>query len=385
MNLPPLSYVSGRKAEEARKYMSAIVDGHLLSLAKASLPQESPAAIRIRPSGFPYCPILFAMNTATRPTTVPYTSQFYFDVGHAIHELIQKAAVFGTSAAYVFGNWRCSGCGSKVRMSLVPKPCSCCSTGKRGRKGERKAKPYWNYEEVEVSTPFGYIKGHVDMILYLPAFKAFIVVDYKTASLAFSRTSKKKRKKGVGVWNAVAEEPAKFPKAYNVAQIKSYVAMLRAYHGLNVMGWALVYIDRSGPLRSRRDYVLADELWTRNDQTSTLMKLSTYAASYGPVFNIINSGGPGEAKDWKRLFALRPCHSENDFNTKMAPAFQYEDGHDDLSAAAALLGKSNFDGEAACMACPLLTLCKEGNGKKAIPEFQTTRRRCLATAGKNAR
>jgi hypothetical protein len=92
------------------------------------------------------------------------------------------------------------------------------------------------YHELEVwyrDTLVGHVDGVIRLIPKMGRKSPHIVLDYKTTSL-----------------RKVTSKPSPFPYVGNKSQIEKYVPLIERQHGLNVVGWVLIYLARDIPANS---------------------------------------------------------------------------------------------------------------------------------------
>jgi hypothetical protein len=184
---------------------------------------------QLRVSSFPFCGLRWFLGlplALNKNKKIPASSAYYFKVGHAVHDVFQKAipdALKSYPGLKVYNDWQCAKCKTFYRFCTEPTKCKCSS------------KKFYAHEiEVshEVVKGAPRVVGHIDTVLSITidGVEIFIVLDYKTSSLS-----------------SVKNWKTKFPYLENAAQIKGYVGIL-ADMGINVHKTAyLVYIPRDNP------------------------------------------------------------------------------------------------------------------------------------------
>jgi hypothetical protein len=297
-----------------------VVEGSLRALATASWIDLEPRRPEFRISSFPVCGLLFAMDPGN-PVSY-YVSDFYFRHGTTEHELIQRAMPNSVAKHLVWGHWKCGACdsdGRNVIHKFCTKPRKKCSCGHRR----------WLYEEVTVE--YHGLKGHVDMILQVPmtqtekpskrptTFKLgkagyqYIVCDFKTTNLPSGKQD--------------GRAFSKYPVPTNVIQIGCYCAIL-THMGLNVVGNALAYCDRSGPVRSTRNYHTVVKAWAKQDTDAYLARIYKAILARKPMLKARDAARDGKPLKTETVAALvkhRPCRTVEDHNEWSKAQFHYED------------------------------------------------------------
>ena len=329
------------KNAKLRLLMDNVVTSVMCGMQTA--PQvETPETKVFRVSSMPYCSILHATNDTIRKED--YRSRFYTDIGTAMHELMQEWMGRSINGYRLFGNWKCRGCDKTKSMCVLPKECkTCAEKARNGKKRIPTPEESWNYEEIEVE--YKGLTGHVDKLVKITGpgeEPAYMILDYKTTTLpdyeAAKEAKKAKKKKGkkLGSWTAANEvvppNPAlaiKYPVPYNIDQISAYCALLTKVLKLNIVGWSLVYVDRSNPISGKSNYHPVTHVWTKADQKLWIKRLDEACAAAPAAQKIfemrcgLSKKKPTEA-DWLKVVKTRPCRTKDDFDAYMKSAFFYE-------------------------------------------------------------
>ncbi len=177
----------------------------------------------LRPSGFPYCVWRRALTAREdlelqRATTL--LSDYFTSVGTATHDVFQRHVGRGGK---IVGDWQCVSC-MKWKRCDVYRPCRHCGSTNM------------KYHELEVwyrDTLVGHVDGVIRLIPKMGRKSPHIVLDYKTTSL-----------------RKVTSSPSPFPYVGNKCQIEKYVPLIEHHHGLEVIGWSLIYLARDIPANS---------------------------------------------------------------------------------------------------------------------------------------
>lgn len=178
--------------------------------------EDSISPTVLRASSLPVCCILQYLslhkeNLEGPKRNVSYTSDFFTQLGSAVHLVVQR---WMGQTGRILGNWYCPKCSYKKRMSLYEGDCPKCGTELL-------------YKELVVK--YKELSGHVDGIVLLPD-ENMIVLDYKT-------TTSSKINNGVKPYIAYEK------------QIKSYSHILKEEYGLPIVGSSLLYISRDNPYK----------------------------------------------------------------------------------------------------------------------------------------
>jgi hypothetical protein len=120
----------------------------------------------------------------------------------------------------------------------------------------------------------------------------------------------------------------KYPIPANVVQISSYAALLRRKYKLNVSGISLAYLDRSGPVRSKRSFYTHTKEWSKTDDALWMGRIDRATETHPVAFQLrkamMEGKKPSKAK-FLELVEKRPCRSREDHDNYMAARFYYDD------------------------------------------------------------
>jgi hypothetical protein len=299
---------------EVSDFMSSLADGRLPSFRYPEF----------RASSFPFCPILFALQPSNGRSLLQ--SDFYFTQGTAMHELVQGWASIVADQAVaakiarkadptlpkpdnqwpkLYGDWRCVDCNRYLRSQTYPtKECQCRNT--KGRWVYEELTIEWAYTDTDGKT-HAKLSGHVDCVLQTKYGK-FIVVDFKTTDMAFDQKAENR-----------------FPYKTNIEQIKVYCALLRETYNLDIVGWSLVYLDRSKPPTTPLTRVTTIKQWTPKDHKKQMGKLvwaSKSAALAQVIQKKLRAGEQPTKEDWNPIVECRPCPAN--YESYMQSKFKYD-------------------------------------------------------------
>lgn len=264
--------------------------------------------IELRASGLPYCEIRkFLFN----PSPENYAKDFYTSTGTAIHEALQQWAPRGDYKSYIFGNWRCTGCGAVKKMCITPRrKCVECVDLPLQPKHLGKTH-YWKYEEIDFK--YKSLSGHIDMVLRISRNPdRYIVIDFKTTDMDKKRESR--------YWDPM--QPSS--KSY-ILQIRTYCTILEKLFGLNIVGWHVISINRSAPIKTAKDYHLLSGEWNEGDSDKFIKYLERDIRGYKNLQHLlkrINKGDKTEASAALETMANdRPCSDLKSYKRWMDKAF----------------------------------------------------------------
>ena len=277
-------------------YSDTVLDMHndtvrsLLALQKLSSPTGREAEFRA--SSLPFCPLRFLVDRHT-PRTEQFTSDFYFKIGTAIHELFQRWMPLENSKYRPYGGWKCGKCRHEAAIGLMPATlCPKC-----------KAEHSWRYQELTVN--LFRLSGHIDMVLQSPGDDpVYMVRDFKTTTI--DKDTK----------------VSDYPIEANVHQVEAYCVALRKTYGLRVVAWQLIYVDRSNPIRSSKSFIPITRAWTEEKHRKTRTTLFIANKGYRVASRYLERRRP---RDLTATARYRPCRSAEDFKTRMKAGFKYTD------------------------------------------------------------
>lgn len=174
----------------------------------------------MRPSGFPYCglrKLLTAPKILEDGQTSGLASAYFTSVGTAAHTAFQE--YMGKSGKIV-GDWYCRACKTRTQFTTFQR-CKCGNDPQ--------------YDELEIRYK-NTVVGHLDGLVKVDVGgkTVYIVIDYKTATASKVKAGLKNK--------------SIFPYAYNVQQIRRYVILMEKCFGIEIAGWALIYLNRDIPL-----------------------------------------------------------------------------------------------------------------------------------------
>ena len=244
-----------------------------------------------RVSSRPYCPILDLLNyfeaRKSGPQTAVYRQQFYFSVGHTVHDLWQAAMVASPKYGYrVWGNWVCPRCQKQLKHQHRPKQ-SCCGLP-------------WVYEEV--SYRYRGLNGHSDMLTQIDKHN-YAIWELKTVPDWFLRT----------------ERPCSTYQMYpkSLLQGRTYAALARKMLGLPVTQIVIVNLGRERP--DLEHIKLNAVPFTDKDYRRVMRQLDRDVAARKAVTRLLQH--KKQARPPKDLLQAmldeRPCRTREDYYRKM--------------------------------------------------------------------
>ena len=247
-----------------------------------------------RVSAFPFCPLrafLFEQRTDS------YSMDFYTSIGTAVHETIQKWATISDFADKIYAVWQ------SVETGEVYGPC----------KQEDLPKSWDNYtlayEEVTIS--YDGLSGHVDLIIEILPGK-YIVIDFKTTDIGGKRVKFRSK------WQD--QDPA---SRSSIIQISSYCSLLSKIHGLNIVAWCLIYVDRGKVIQGSRDYYKVLRPWNEKKTKNMLKHIDKACANNKRLQRLrkymeeSDDYSPKAVKTLKKMVVNRPCKDEESYDAWM--------------------------------------------------------------------
>jgi hypothetical protein len=192
----------------------------------------------LRASGLPFCPVKEGykrlVDGVETERHVSFKSDYFFDIGHAIHNLCQnflgrlQVKVGTKTPVKVLGHWFCPTC-KAVRKFTTYKACKCGGDPR--------------YEEIAIH--WRTTVGHIDKVIRIG--DMLIILDYKSCG---TYALQKHRRAAPG--------ESSLPYHHNRAQIERYVGLFERvfkdefaeggkFEGCTVVGSILAYISRETP------------------------------------------------------------------------------------------------------------------------------------------
>ena len=251
----------------------------------------------LRVSSFPICGLLDAINRIEKPSQpIPFSMSFYTSIGTAVHENLQNRMVLSKRfGRWCFGNWKCTACNEiPFKQCLRPKSLVCpkCKSG------------LLTYHELDFL--YKNVSGHLDM-LTLDNKEKFVAWEFKTTS-------------EYNIKNPLQN----LPQLKHKQQIETYCTMLWRVHGIRVHTYVIVYISRNRAQMNTEDeeqfipftFKFTDAMMDRRDAQIERIRRSDVVIK--KLFK------EPDKSTLRKLEALRPCRSEEDYNdphTGMKHAF----------------------------------------------------------------
>jgi PD-(D/E)XK nuclease superfamily len=261
-----------------------------------------------RASQMPYCGLANELASHKNSKFIfGYDMAHYVGVGTAIHTILQSwSSMNPKTSKYMWGNWKCTSCGQLQNNCYVPSVCKCKSLKSSDTSNFIGFDKFWNYEEIKIEHK--YLSGHIDLILKRPK-KYFIVIDFKSTSMA----TKKLRGK--------THEPSS--KTY-IAQIRTYASILNLYYGMDIVGWAIVNVDRDKPLQ-KGSYAPIVSGWNRNKSLKWEKWINISQLNYEKYVDykvaIENNSKKEANSSLNQLILSRPCNNLKDYEQYMEYGF----------------------------------------------------------------
>jgi hypothetical protein len=189
----------------------------------------------LRASGLPFCSVKEGykrlVNGLEKERFVSFGSDYYFDIGHAIHNLAQnyvgrlKEKSNTESPVLVLGHWKCPKC-KDMRRFTTYKPCKCGGVPR--------------YVEIEIK--WRTTVGHIDKVIRIG--NLLFILDYKSCGTFALQKHRKAQ-----------PDQSDLPYLSNRCQIKRYVGLFEQvfakefkhngkFEGCTVAGAILAYLSR---------------------------------------------------------------------------------------------------------------------------------------------
>jgi len=290
-----------------RKALLAVQQGHYF------LPAEPP---RFRVSGLPFCPILFALEAKQPQRSVEFESGFYFNIGHALHNLWQTVGPHSLPDELI-GDWQCTRVlqesGNK-RTKIIHRcgrvqEFSTFNHAKRAvcPHGKTDCADYLTYKELEFE--WHGLTGHTDFLLRDKRGR-YHLVDFKTTSNFLFEKPK------------FAIQQGYYPNQRYLEQLRAYVIMIEAKYNIKVHDYTVAYLSREKALEVGRDKKPALRLFTYlvtdKIRRSQRKRHREYRRRYRSVQRWLENP---TRQATRRLYEARPCHTRLEYLNEMAVRF----------------------------------------------------------------
>lgn len=296
-----------------------------------SYPTDPSRSEYLRPSALPFCPLQEGYIRITDGVETEryrsFNENFYVDIGHAVHELVQnfvgrmEVENGVKTKVKTLGHWKCPRC-NKLRTFTTYRKCSCGG------------KP--TYREIEIR--WRNTIGHIDKVLRIG--KWLFILDYKTCSTWAVRSH----------LEAVRlKKVSKLPYISNRAQITRYVGLFEKvfakefepggkFEGCEIAGSILAYISRETVKERAFIYIPMDrkartlqyKKAKRDDNDFAIMKTAVKKRSKKLFLKLIDSKPCSSRKfydenyrdDFDPCPLLRVCFDCKKLNNKVMKALK---------------------------------------------------------------
>lgn len=272
-----------------------------------------------RVSSLPYCPILFLDSLARfyeEAATKSYSMRFYTEIGTAVHEAFQE---FGKPVhpKTFFGNWKCTrvlskkikddACIEKKCAKVEKKITSFDKLKVKCPHGYKDCKDYFEYEEILFL--WNGLSGHLDCLAKIEG--EWWILDWKTTGPKLFDVKER----------AGAIKRGYYPSAKYIEQIESYAVLLKLLYDIDIKYYAITYVSRNAP---------SDPKWKREGHYNfivkmnpkrfkrRLAKLKRQAKAHEILTKLLRKTTD---KNLDAICEIKPCHSSEDFEKEMKPAF----------------------------------------------------------------
>jgi hypothetical protein len=241
---------------------------------KTELPDQVQREEKLRVSGFPFCGLKSAWKKMEKlqgleaKATTNSDKEHYTGTGTNMHLVFQR---WLGHHGKILGNWKCK-CGYHAQLKTSNK-CKVC-------------KKEMEYEEITVRA-FKHVSGHIDGVFLSKAGKVF-VIDYKTTATRMLRSPF-------------------LPYAKNVAQIKSYCALLELNYNIKVDGWMLLYISRDTIKR----FTIKGGYISVKEKKKVLERIKLFDDQYEFIQNVLPNRKKHTWKDMEWLIETKACKNRS--------------------------------------------------------------------------
>ena len=249
-----------------------------------------------RVSSFPYCPVIdLYQYFDSSPETVDYGTDFYTNLGTAVHETIQHHKSISYNKKLVIGFWRCKLCNLVFNEKPIPKP----SKIKQKKSCLNSGPCTGTLEHEEIEFKYKNLSGHIDNLTILPKpvkKRVYCAFEYKTCSNKY-------------VDDMYYRNFLPFPK--HPHQVKTYCALLYKLFNIKPSYYAIVYIARDKPFYNNKiNCVIVLRKITKSEINRILkhLDISSKAREYVQDFKKTKS-----KNSLKEILKLKPCQKPNDY------------------------------------------------------------------------
>ena len=303
------------KHNELKRALTKVQEGYFLA------PPREP---KFRASELPFCPLLHVIDKvghdSNEPEKIEFESGFYFNMGHAVHDLWQSTASIALPHGLI-GDWECAKVFSHKandnvttikRCNRVVHFCTHDQAVKYSCPHKRTdCKHLQKYKELELEE-LG-LTGHTDF-LYRGKHNKYHLVDFKTTGTFLFDKPK------------IAVGHGYFPSEKYFEQLETYAVMLERKYEITIDTITIVYVARhravhAGEDKRRRAMHLFTVKLTNTTRRNRRKNIRRYTRSYKIARQWLDAKPRERRKLTNKLFDVRPCHTHKDYQEKMAWAF----------------------------------------------------------------
>lgn len=261
----------------------------------------------LRPSALPFCPLKVAYTRITEGVETErhrsFNENFYTDIGHAVHELLQnfvgrmKIEHGVQTDIHTLGHWKCPAC-KTWRYFTTYKRCKC---------GGRP-----HYEEIEIK--WRNTIGHIDKVIRIG--KWLFILDYKTTGVkAIYKHRDAKRTGGEYL-----------PYLSNRSQISRYVGLFEhvfakefkkggKFEGCEIAGAVLAYVSRESLYMKEFVFLPFTRKGIKRQYKKAVKDDRDFMRMRAAVEN-------RDRKIMLELIDEKPCKTRKDYDTKLHDPFE---------------------------------------------------------------
>ncbi len=283
------------------------LDELIKKILKHTIPGGKP---QFRGSALPFCPLYDLVNIDKQEDHA-YDAHFYFSVGTALHELIQRfsSASLGNS---LIGNFKCNRVLSDVKTGTdhTIKRCSFqlnMTTPNQFKKdlkcphGIKECKKSPQFEYVEVDVIYKGLSGHIDLIFKIDG--KYYLIDIKTTSNY--------------IFTERGMNSGYYPNGKYWHQVETYCYIVEKLYNIKIHQYGILYVGREKPLK-RRNYT---HVWFVKPFTDRARKqrgkiLDTQTKNFSRMKKYLKG-----KISLSEIYKNRPCKSEKEHNALMAKKF----------------------------------------------------------------
>jgi hypothetical protein len=292
-----------------------------IQAGKILIPSREPI---LRVSEVPFCQLIHVIDKVgfdpAQPEPIDYEAGFYFNMGHAVHNLWQAAGTYNLSDSLI-GDWQCTRILKQATDSTkITETVTTCNrvvhftTYNHAIKYQCPHRLDCRHQQVykELTIKKRNLTGHTDF-LWRDKRGRYHLVDFKTTGEFLFDNPKRAISYGY------------YPSPKYFIQIEIYAVLLEQQYDIKIDTVTIVYVSRNKAKHSERKYKRAMLPFSRHMTNSIRRRRShdikRYQRRYDLARNWLDASTKQRHQLTDKLFESRPCHRPLDYMNKMSPAF----------------------------------------------------------------